>query len=151
VYRLQVHADGIGQVVNKTARIRFLQRRPLRVWQDSHRLRVTMVQGVRVRRSALGDALGATWAVDTVADADLYSAVDPQNRTASAAVVVDLATVPLPSLASLHAVLPELRIVGLTHDRRLAAAARRIGIDVLVTTRADAPALPHAIETLVRR
>jgi hypothetical protein len=66
-------------------------------------------------------------------------------------VVVDLATVPLPSLASLHAVVPELRIVGLTHDRRLAAAARRIGIDVLVTTRADAPALPHAIETLVRR
>jgi hypothetical protein len=110
-----------------------------------------MVQGVRVRRSALGTALGARWAVDTVADADLYSAVDPQSRTAAAAVVVDLATVPLASLASLHAVLPELRIVGLTHDRRLAAAARTIGVDVLLTKRADAPAVTHAIETLVQR
>jgi uncharacterized repeat protein (TIGR02059 family) len=151
IYRLQVHADGIGQVVNRTARIRFVQHRPHTVWQDSRRLGVTMVQGVRVRRSALGTALGARWAVDTVADADLYSAVDPQSRTAAAAVVVDLATVPLASLASLHAVLPELRIVGLTHDRRLAAAARKVGVDVLVTKRADAPAVTHAIETLVRR
>jgi hypothetical protein len=149
IYRLQVHADGIGQVVNRTARIRFLRHEPRAIWQGSRRLRVAMVDGVRVGRSALARTLGNGFAVSRVADADLYSMVDPQNRTAAAAVVVDLATVPLPSLASLQAVLPELRIVGLTNSRRLAAEARNAGIDVLMTKHPSAAKVTHAIRSLV--
>ena len=147
VYRLQVHAEGIGQVVDRTARIRFLARRPKSpVWQERGPLSVAVVDGLRVRGSALGPA----YRVRRVSDADLYSAVDPKDPHAAAAVVVDLATVPLQSLASLHALLPELQIVGVTSDRTLAAQARALGVGTALVAHVSEPRVSHVIEQLVR-
>ena len=57
LYKLQMHADGLGQVVNRTAKIRFLAKRPASpVWQDGA-VRVAVVHGVRGLGS-LGSALG---------------------------------------------------------------------------------------------
>jgi hypothetical protein len=151
LYRLQVHAEGIGQVVNKTARIRFVQHAPKRIWQSSRRLNVAVVDGVRIGARGLARTLGHGYTVQQIADADLYRAVDPQYGTAAAAVLVDLATVPIPSLASLHALLPELRIVGLTDDRRVAAAARAAGVDVVAAKHAGAKRITQTLTALIRR
>ena len=94
LYRLQMHAEGAGQVVNRTALIRFLAKRPASpVWQDVRPLRIAVVRGVRASaRSAT--ALGHGYLVRGVADSALYTVVDTKFPTAAAAVVVDLGTVP---------------------------------------------------------
>jgi hypothetical protein len=149
-YRLQVHADGIGQVVNRTARIRFVANRPASpLWQEAGPLRVVVVKGLRVPQKRLAAALGSKYEVSTVADAALYAAVDPNDPRAAAAVVVDLASVPLPSLASLHALLPELRIIGVTADRALATAAQGVGVRSIVVSRAPTPGVVKRIKSLI--
>jgi hypothetical protein len=152
LYRLEVHAEGIGQVAQRTARIRFVRQRPTSpVWQAAGPVRVAVVQGLRLQASTLRAALGHDYVVQPVRDADLYSEVDPSDPRAAAAVIVDLASVPLPSLASLHALLPELRIIGLTRDSSTAAAARAAGIDAIVV-RASAPVVTtHVIKQLIPR
>jgi hypothetical protein len=152
VYRLQVRADGIGQVANRTARIRFVARRPSSpVWQSSGRLRVAVVRGLRVPAATLAAALGREYDVHVVDDAELYAAVDPRDPHAATAVVVDLRTVPLQSLAALHELLPELRIIGLTADRAAAAAAGTAGIHALVVRHAPGRAVTRVIAGLIAR
>jgi hypothetical protein len=147
LYRLQVHAEGIGQTVDRTARIRFLRTRPSApLWQSSGPVRVAVVAGVDV--APLAQRLGHAYVVQGVRDADLYSVVDPRDPQAAAAVVVDLATVPLSSLASLHVLLPELRIVGLTHDRSVAASARALGISAVMTKRSQPAVVTRVIKSV---
>jgi hypothetical protein len=152
LYRLQVHAEGLGQTVNKTARIRFVRTQPKSpIWQDPGPLRVAVIKGAPVVKNVLG-AGDANYAVQSVADAELYSVVNPVDRHAAAAVIVDLSTVPLSSLASLHALLPELRIIGVTSDRTLAAAARKIGVQVRQIARhATATKVTREIKSLIPR
>jgi hypothetical protein len=139
VYRLQLHAEGAGQTVDRTARIRFVAKRPASpVWTDVRPVRVAVVRGVR-GMDALGARLGEGFLVRRVADAALYDAVDTSYRTAAMAVVVDLETVPTYTLASLHALLPEVQIVGLAASPTRAAYYRSIGLaDVL--PRSSSPA-----------
>src|SRR5207245_7648971 len=110
----QVHAEGLGQVAERTARIRFVMHRPASsIWQAAGPLRVAVISGLPLRTSTLRTALGRNYVVRSVSDSDLYSEVDPNDPRAAAAVIVDLASVPLASLASLRALLPELRGIGL--------------------------------------
>jgi hypothetical protein len=145
LYRLQVHAEGIGQAVNRTARIRFLAQRPA----APATLRVAVIRGLSVRAATLGAALGRKYVVRVVNDADLYTAVNPIDPNAATAVVVDLSTVPLSSLVSLHELLPELRIIGLAHDAGTAAVARAHGIPALVVGHMRTPAVTHVIKGLI--
>jgi hypothetical protein len=152
VYRLQLHADGLGQVVDRTARIRFVATRPASpLWQDAGTLQVVVINGVRLGRTTLGKALGPNYVVRTVSDAELYAAVNPNDPHGAAAVVVDLGTVPLPSLASLHALLPELRIIGVTDDRALAADAHRAGIQTVLEGRAPTGVVKRIRSLIPRR
>ena len=63
---------------------------------------------------SLGRLLGKHFVVRRIADAALYDVVDTKSPTAAAFVVVDLGTVPPYTLAELHALLPEVTIIGLT-------------------------------------
>ena len=55
LYKLQMHAVGAGQSVNRTARIRFSANRPASpVWTDVRPLRVAVVQGVKLRPRSTG-------------------------------------------------------------------------------------------------
>jgi len=147
LYRLQVHAEGAGQTVDRTARIRFLARRPA----APAALRVAVVRGLSVRAATLGAALEHRYAVRVVDDADLYAAVNPVDPHAETAVVVDLDTVPLSSLVSLHMLLPELRIIAVAHDAGAAASARAHGIPALVVRHMREPAVTHVITGLIAR
>lgn len=152
LYRLQVHAEGIGQVAERTARIRFVMHRPPSpIWQAAGPIRVAVIQGLRLRASTLRAALGHTYVVETVSDADLYSKVDPNDPHAAAAVVVDLASVPLRSLASLHALLPELRIIGLASNASAATAARLVGVRAIVVHQSKPTVVTHLIKRLIPR
>ena len=152
LYRLQVHAEGIGQVAERTARIRFVMHRPTSpIWQAAGPIRVAVIQGLRVRASTLRAALGHKYVVQTVSDADLYSQVDPNDPRAAAAVIVDLASVPLRSLASLHALLPELRIIGLAGNASAATAARRVGVRAIVVHQSKPTVVTHVIKRMIPR
>ena len=83
LYRLQMHAEGAGQVVNRTALIRFLAERPASsVWQDVRPLRIAVVRGVKGLGS-LGSRLGRGYLVRGVDDSALYTVVDTKFPTAA--------------------------------------------------------------------
>jgi hypothetical protein len=149
LYRLQIHAEGVGQVVDRTAKIMFLRDRPSSpVWQDGA-LRVAVVQGAR-GLGALQGKLGNGFVVRGVADANLYDAVDTDYRTAAVAVVVDLRTVPVYTLAELHALLPEVQIVALTGSPARASAVRALGVAAVLPRTASAATVAQTIRSLVR-
>jgi hypothetical protein len=144
LYKLQMHADGLGQVVDRTAVIRFVARRPSSpVWQDGP-LHVAVVHGAR-GLGGLPAKLGDGFVVERVSDADLYSVLDPQRPTAAPAVVVDLETIPAYTLAGLHALLPEVRIVGLTDRPAQAKVYRALGVSVLLKRGAPAATVARAV------
>jgi hypothetical protein len=149
LYRLQVHADGAGQVVNRTAKIRFVAARPKSpIWQDGA-IRVALVRGAGAL-GTLDSRLGKHFVVRRVADAALYDVVDTSYRTAAAVVVVDLGSVPTYTLAELHALLPEVRIVGLTASPAKAAYYRSIGVSALLPRNASAAKVAHAVKSALR-
>jgi len=151
LYTLRMHADGAGQAVNRTALIRFTMKRPASpVWTDVRPLRVAVVQGVK-HLGSLDRALGGGFAVRPVSDAALYDVVDTSSRTAAMAVVVDLDTVPTSTLASLHALLPEVKIVGLSDSRARTAYYRSIGVAAVLPRSATANAVGATIKKLLRR
>ncbi|HXY80444.1 MAG TPA: SwmB domain-containing protein, partial [Gaiellaceae bacterium] len=152
VYRLQMHADGIGQVANRTARIAFVKRRPTSpLWQVVRPLRIVVIHGARAGTAGLSSALGRGYLVRTLADSELYTAVDPTSGTAGAAVVVDLGTVPMQTLIGLHALLPEVKIVGLTNDPAVAAYARTIGVDAVLGRSASGAEIAGVIVKALRQ
>jgi hypothetical protein len=77
--------------------------------------------------------------------------VNPVDPNAATAVVVDLDTVPLASLVSLHSLLPELRIIGVAHDADTASAARAHGIRPLVVRHLRASAVTRVLAGLIAR
>ena len=146
-----MHADGAGQLVNRTALIRFLPKRPASpVWQDARPLRIAVVDGVK-GLAPLGDRLGRGYLVRRVADSALYTVVDTKFSTAAAAVVVDLRTVPVSTLATLHALLPEVKIVGLTGSPARKLYYRSIGVSALLPRTASAATVARTIRSLLRR
>jgi hypothetical protein len=149
LYKLQMHAEGAGQVVDRTAKINFMPTRPATpIWQDGA-LRVAIVRGAG-GLSSLTRLLGKHFVVRRIADAGLYDVLDTANRTSAAAVVVDLGSVPTYTLAELHALLPEVQIVGLTASPAKAAYYRRIGVSALLPRTASAARVAHAVKSLVR-
>jgi hypothetical protein len=148
LYKLQLHAEGIGQTTDRTAKIRFVARRPASpVWQDGA-LRVAVVHGAGGLGS-LGTSLGSRFVVERVTDAALYDAVDTNYRTAAVAVVVDLRTVPLSTLAHLHALLPEVQIVGLAAPRANPGVYRALGVGAVLPRDASAATVAKTIRRLV--
>ena len=146
LYKLQMHAEGAGQVVDRTAKINFMAARPgTPVWQDGA-LRVAIVRGASGLSSLTG-LLGKHFVVRRTADAGLYDVLDTSNRTAAAVVVVDLGTVPTYTLAELHALLPEVQIVGLTSTPAKAAYYRRIGVNALLPRTASAAQVARAVKS----
>jgi hypothetical protein len=151
LYKLQLRAAGLGQTADRTATIRFLRAKPASpVWQDGPP-RVAVVQGAGGLAS-LGRLLGRGFVVEQVADSALYDAVDTNYRTAAAAVVVDLGTIPRGTLAGLHALLPEVKIVGLAPEVKRTNAARPVsGVAALLPRHASPALVARTVERLLRR
>jgi len=149
LYKLQIHADGVGQVVDRTATIRFFANRPASpIWQDGA-IRVAVVRGAQGLGS-LDRRLGRHFVVRRIADAALYDVVDTSYRTAAAVVVVDLGTVPTYTLAELHALLPEVQIIGLGDSPRKLAYYRSLGLTTVLPRGASAARVAHAVKLAVR-
>jgi hypothetical protein len=149
LYKLQMHADGVGQVVNRTAKINFMPSKPRSpVWQDGA-LRVALVRGA-TGLGSLDSMLGKHFVVRRIADARLYDVLDTTSRTAAAVVVVDLGTVPTYTLTELHALLPEVQIVGLSGKPAKASHYRRLGVSALLPRTASAARIAQAVKSLVR-
>jgi hypothetical protein len=149
LYRLQMHAEGAGQTINRTAKIKFIATRPASpIWQDGAP-RVAVVRGAKGLAS-LDRLLGKHFVVRRIADAALYDVVDTNYRTAAAAIVVDLGTVPTYTLAELHALLPEVKIVGLTATPAKSAYYRSIGVSAILPRTASPAQVAHAVKSLVR-
>jgi hypothetical protein len=147
IYRLQMHAEGVGQTVDRTALINFLATRPASpIWQDGAP-RVAVVRGVG-RLGSLDRLLGKHFVVRRIADAALYDVVDTKSRTAAAFVVVDLGTVPTYTLAELHALLPEVTIIGLTATPGKAAYYRSIGVSIVLPRSASPAQVTRAITSV---
>ena len=149
LYRLQMHAEGAGQAINRTAKINFVAPRPASpIWQDGAP-RVAVVRGAKGLAS-LDRVLGKRFVVRRIADAALYDVVDTSYRTAAAVVVVDLGTVPTYTLAELHALLPEVKIVGLTTTPARSAYYRSIGVSAILPRTASPAQVARAVKSLVR-
>ena len=149
LYRLQMHAEGVGQAINRTAKINFVATRPASpIWQDGTP-RVAVVRGAN-GLGPLDRLLGKRFVVRRIADAALYDVVDTQYRTAAAAIVVDLGTVPTYTLAELHALLPEVKIVGLTTTPAKSAYYRSIGVSAVLARTASPAQVARAIKSVLR-
>jgi hypothetical protein len=149
LYRLQIHADGIGQTLDRTAKIRLVARQPASpIWQDGA-IRVAVVRGARGLRT-LDRRLGGSFVVRRVADAALYDVVDTAYRSAAAVVVVDLGTVPPYTLAELHALLPEVQIIGIADSPRKLAYYHRLGVHTVLPHGASAAQVARAVKLAVR-
>jgi DNA-binding NarL/FixJ family response regulator len=64
--------------------------------------------------------------------------------------VVDLRTVPVYTLAELHALLPEVQIVALTGSPARASAVRALGVAAVLPRTASAATVAQTIRSLVR-
>jgi hypothetical protein len=149
LYRLQMHAEGAGQVVDRTATIRFLPAQPASpIWQNGA-LRVAVVRGA-AHLGSIDGLLGRHFVLQRVADAALYDVVDPKSPTAAAVVVVDLGTVPAYTLSELHALLPEVIVVGLTATPARAAYYRNLGVSAVLPRSSSAARVAAMIKSLVR-
>jgi uncharacterized repeat protein (TIGR02059 family) len=149
IYKLQMHAEGAGQAIDRTAKINFIASRPASpIWQDGAP-RVAIVRGAK-GLSSLDRRLGKRFVVRRIADAALYDAVDTSYRTAAAVVVVDLGTVPTYTLAALHALLPEVKIVGLTATPAKSAYYRSIGVSAILPRTASPTSVARAVKSAVR-
>jgi hypothetical protein len=149
VYRLRMHAEGAGQAVDRSTTIRFLATKPSSPAWHAGATRVAVIRGAGAL-AALPARLGRHFVIERVADAALYHAVDPASPKAASAVVVDLSTVPLYTLAELHALLPEVRIIGLGGSPARAAYYRSIGVSTLLPHNASAKHVAVAVRASLR-
>ena len=152
VYQLKMHADGIGQAVDVSTKIKFMQRRPASPLSVVARpFHVVVIHGAHTSLDGSAPSLGRGYTVSPIADSALYTVVDPASRTAAAAVVVDLGTVPMQTLSGLRALLPELKIVGLTNDPSVAKYARTVGVNAVLPRSSSETAIAHAIVAALHR
>ena len=105
LYRLQMHADGIGQQSIGRRGSASSRRGPV-AHLAGGAIRVAVVQGARGLVDARRRARRASSSSGRRPTPTLYDVLDTRFRTAAAAVVVDLDTVPLYTLAEMHALLP---------------------------------------------
>jgi hypothetical protein len=63
---------------------------------------------------------------------------------------VDLGTVPATTLATQHALLPELKIVGLTGSPARALSYRSVGVSAVLPRTASAATVAKTIKSLLR-
>lgn len=98
----------------------------------------------------LGSKLGPAFSVTTTIRSQLFDATDPR-ATHAAAVLVDLDQIPISLIASLHAVLLELQIVGLTSDATTALAARRVGFAIVIAKPTTVSAVSQTLRALLRK
>ncbi len=146
IYQLQMHADGIGQTVDVTTTIKFMQHRPASSLSAAARpIPVVVIHGARSSLAGLRAALTHGYTVRPVADANLYTAVDPTNPNPAAAVVVDLNTIPIKTLTGLHALLPEIKIIALTNNPTTARHVQRMGVSAVLARAASDAQISSAI------
>ena len=134
LYKLQLHAVGNGQTANRTAKIMFVERQPAKPLITGKPIGVVVIRGVHPY-PGLDSLLGSNFNVWRVADANLYDAVNPGGQpraTKTAALVVNLDGVPLYTISQLHALLPELQIVGVTKWPQTVKWAQIVGVHVLL-------------------
>jgi hypothetical protein len=151
-YRLQVQADAVGQATARTAHLRVLKTQPWSpIGRSSKRPGVVVVTGPKERQlKQLQAMLGQGFDVRPTISSLLFTAVDPAS-TSTAAVVLDLDTVPLPTVAGLRAVFPDLQIIGLASDPASAKRYRRAGATVVLAKPASAWAVRQALRRPVPR
>jgi DNA-binding NarL/FixJ family response regulator len=124
------------------------QPRPL-VPSTAHPVGVIVVQGAGVRGLGLLAAkLGAKFAVTTVLSSDLFTAADPRTARVGV-VVVDFDKVPVSVVSSIHAVLPELQVVGLASNAATAKAGTRAGATIVIAKPVSSSALATAVRALL--
>jgi hypothetical protein len=124
-YKLVLRASGLGRTATTVARIRISAKQPPLTIPKGQPLGIVVVRGAQVSGlSQLGAKLGPTFSVTTTLESGLLQAVDPRTSHA-VAVLIDGDEVSISLLASLHAVLLEVQIVGLTTDPATALLARK--------------------------
>ena len=134
LYKLQLHAVGSGQTANRTAKILFVEKQPAKPLVNGKPIGVVVIRGLNPY-TGLDDLLGSNFNVWRVSDANLYEAVNPGGQARAvktAALVVNLDGVPLYTISQLHALLPELQIVGITKWPQTVKWAQIVGVHVLL-------------------
>jgi ActR/RegA family two-component response regulator len=144
-----MRAAGAGQQFGRTARIQVLAKQPWSPVIGGRRpIGVLVMQGTR-GLGQLAARLGPQFSVTSTLTSSVFSAADPA-RTKTSAVVVDLDLVPVTVVAELHAVLPELQIVGLTNNAQTAAIDRKAGATIVIAKPASVYAVSEALKRLLR-
>ncbi len=152
VYQLKMHADGIGQTVDVSTTITFVQHRPTSpLLHTPQQLHIVVIRGAHTNLTNLRANLGRNYVIQPLADANLYTAVDPTNPNPAAAVVVDLNTIPIKTLTGLHALLPEIKIVALTNNPTLAKHVRTMGVSAVLRESASSATTSDTITKLLHR
>ena len=150
-YRLVLRASGVGQLATTFARIRVSATQPPSVVRQAGPVGIVVVRGAQVPHlDQLGSLLGPKFSVTTTLGSQLFDAADPR-ATHTAAVLVDLDQVPVSLIASLHAVLPELQIIGLTSDATTAIAARKAGAAIVIAKPTSVSAVGQTLRALLRK
>jgi hypothetical protein len=148
-YRLQVNASGIGQTATATKRIHVAAVQPRTPAPSSARpAGVVVIDGTRRLVAQLTAKLGARFAVTSSAGAALFDAIDPRS-TRTVAIVVDLDTTPVSTIAAIHSVFPELEITAVASDPISAKAGRRAGATVVIAKPTSIDALSSAVRQLI--
>jgi hypothetical protein len=150
-YRLVLSASGVGQLATTFSRIRISASQPPSVVRQAGPIGIVVVSGAQVAHlDQLGSKLGPTFYVTTTISSQLFDATDPR-ATHTAAVLVDLDQVPVSLIASLHAVLPELQIIGLTSDATTALAARKAGAAIVIAKPTSVSTVSQTLRALLRK
>lgn len=149
-YKLVLRASGLGQTATTVAHIRISSKQPPLTIPKGQPLGVVVVRGAQVTGlSGLGAKLGPTFSVTTTLSSQLLQAVDPRTSHA-VAVLVDFDEVPISLIASLHAVLPEVQIVGLTTDPATALLARKAGATLVIAKPTSVSTLSQTLRAIFR-
>jgi hypothetical protein len=150
-YKLVLRASGLGQTATTVARIRISATQPpLPAPSAGRPLGIVVVRGAQVAGlNQLGAKLGSKFSVTTTLNSQLLQAVDPRTSH-TVAVLVDFDEVPISLIASLHAVLPEVQIVGLTTDPATALLARKAGAALVIAKPTSVSTLSQTVRAIFR-
>jgi hypothetical protein len=150
-YRIQLRASGGAALAKPSVGIRVLQTQPPGPTAPGTKpVTVVLLPGIGVRNiDQLGRTLGSGFKVAPTSAATIYSAVNPRFAP-YAVLVLDLDRTPLPLITALHAVYPELQIIGLASDQLTADLGRRAGTSLVVSKPISLDTLTRLIRTVAR-